>query len=75
MPLRNGTRQMLSHMRKQVNDWHGARDAFRKLYLEDPHGCVPKEFSGEELLYAIKGKFYWPFDAGARPARDGIRLR
>lgn len=66
---------MLSHMRKQVNDWHGARDAFRKLYLEDPHGCVPKEFGGEELLYAIKGKFYWPFDAGARPARDGIRLR
>lgn len=33
------------------------------MYLKDPHGCVPEEFLGDDLLYAIKGKFYWPFDA------------
>jgi hypothetical protein len=54
---------MLSHMRQRLNNWHGLRDAFRKLYLENRHDCVPSEFIGDDLLYAIKGKFYWPFDA------------
>ena len=30
----------------------------RKLYLEDQAGCVPDEILGEELLYAIKSKYY-----------------
>lgn len=46
-----------------TNIWPGRRDAFRKMYLQDPHGCVPDEFVGDDVLYAIKGKFYWPFHA------------
>jgi hypothetical protein len=54
---------MLRCTQKQVNEWHSRRDAFRKLYLQDPKGCVPEEFIGDDILYAIKGKFYWPLNA------------
>ncbi len=30
----------------------------KKLYLEPQEGCVPDEFIGEELLYAVKSKYY-----------------
>jgi len=30
----------------------------KKLYLDPQEGCVPDEFIGEELLYAVKSKFY-----------------
>jgi hypothetical protein len=30
----------------------------KKLYLAPQEGCVPEEFVGEELLYAIKSKYY-----------------
>ena len=30
----------------------------KKLYMEPQDGCVPDEFIGEELLYAIKAKYY-----------------
>ncbi len=30
----------------------------KKLYLDSQEGCVPDEFIGEELLYAVKEKFY-----------------
>lgn len=30
----------------------------KKLYLDSQEGCVPDEFIGEELLYAVKSKFY-----------------
>lgn len=63
MPIHNPGRQMIARVRKVINVWHGQRDAFRKMYLEDPKGCVPEEFIGDDILYAIKGKFYWPFDA------------
>ena len=63
MPIYAPGRQMLARLRKVINAWHGRRDAFRKMYLEDPKGCVASEFIGDDLLYAIKGKFYWPFDA------------
>lgn len=35
----------------------------RELYLEPQKGCVPEEFIGEELLYAIKSKYYQFFEA------------
>ena len=30
----------------------------KKLYLDPQEGCVPDEFIGEELLYAVKSKYY-----------------
>ncbi|OGW81660.1 MAG: hypothetical protein A3G33_08375 [Omnitrophica bacterium RIFCSPLOWO2_12_FULL_44_17] len=30
----------------------------RRIYLEPQEGCVPEEFVGEDLLYAIKSKYY-----------------
>jgi len=30
----------------------------KKLYLDPQEGCVPDEFIGEELHYAVKSKFY-----------------
>jgi hypothetical protein len=36
------------------------------MYLEEPHGCVPEDLLGEELLSDVKSKFYWPMDAVRR---------
>jgi len=54
---------MLARVRQQINEAHGDRTAFRKMYLQEPDGCVPQEFIGDDLMSAIKDKFYWPFDA------------
>lgn len=55
--------RMLAHVRKMTNETYDRRDAFRKMYLEEPNGCIPDELMGEELLYDVKNKFYWPMDA------------
>lgn len=54
---------MLAYVCRQINEAHGDRTAFRKMYLQEPDGCVPEEFIGDDLMSAIKDKFYWPFDA------------
>ncbi|MGH7771439.1 MAG: hypothetical protein ACREQA_04310 [Candidatus Binatia bacterium] len=54
---------MLTHIRQRINEAHGDRSAFGRLYLEEPDGCVPEEFVGDDLMSAIKDKFYWPLDA------------
>lgn|GEM_PF-2760422 len=56
-------RTLVSSVRREINNWHSSRQAFRKMYLQDPHGCVPDEFVGNDLLYSIKEKFYWPLNA------------
>lgn len=33
------------------------------MYLQDPNGSVHPDLTGDDLLYSIKEKFYWPFDA------------
>lgn len=55
--------QMLRYVRRHANEDFGARDAFRKVYLEEPPGCLPDEFIGDDVLLAVRSKFHWPFDA------------
>lgn len=54
---------LLSHVRKRVNECYYREDAFRKMYLEEPDGCVPEDLIGDDLLSDIKNKYYWPVDA------------
>ncbi|HOW87337.1 MAG TPA: hypothetical protein PKV84_01600 [Candidatus Omnitrophota bacterium] len=42
----------------------------QKLYLDPQEGCVPDEFIGEELLYAVKSKFYAIFSV----IRDKVQV-
>ena len=42
----------------------------KKLYLDPQEGCVPDEFIGEELLYAVKSKFYGFFSV----IRDKVQV-
>jgi len=56
-------RTLVSSVRREINNWHGRSDAFEKMYLQDPKGCVHPDLVGDELLHSIKEKFYWPLNA------------
>ena len=56
-------RTLVSSVRRETNNWHGSTRAFRKMYLQDPGGCVHPDLAGDDLLYSIKEKFYWPLNA------------
>lgn len=32
----------------------------KRMYFEKPKGCVPTEYLGDDLLYDIRTKFYFP---------------
>lgn len=32
----------------------------KDVYLTDPDGCIPEEYAGDELLYSVRAKFWYP---------------
>jgi hypothetical protein len=44
--------------------------ALREMYLEDPEGCVPDTYIGDDLNKTIYDKFYAVFDAIRREVDD-----
>lgn len=60
--------ELYEDLKKVLLEYHeGALDVVKekegealieKLYLQPQDGCVPDEFIGEELLYAVKSKYY-----------------
>lgn len=73
-------RELYEDLKKTLLEYHsGIFDAkkedegellIKKLYLDPQDGCIPEEFIGEELLYAVKSKFYGFFGV----LRDKIQV-
>jgi hypothetical protein len=44
----------------ETENLKGIHNYIQKIYFEDPKGCIPDEYIGEDLMNDIQSKFYFP---------------